>query len=406
MENRELSIRSLLHGTAPACGSLLHEITCGVSPLIDFLESHYLNDYIPKGGSKIKLITGRPGAGKSHFLNLIADTAFKRDFVTAQLNAGNVRLDDFKEFYLAILKQIDLPSILKGCADSIIREMGYSPDDIRPGITFIDYLAERHEADAINKNALRRQLRECFTANPILDNCFAACCSLLTGDLLGYPSLDGPDKSIVLGSLYGEKGIRASQLRNLGISPTKLTRFNARHMLRSLCELVHISGSKGLLVTVDDVEQLLDKSTEHVIRYTKMRREDAYESIRQLIDDIDSMQYVMFFFSFDRELIDDENSGMKSYQALWMRVQNEIVSKRFNSFADILDLDRYADERYTPDDLCEMSYKLAAVLQENGYEAAPIDTQTALALMEASLYGGLGLPYLVNRKVIGGIEYV
>ena len=196
-------------------------------------------------------------------------------------------------------------------------------------------------------------------------------------------------------------------MRAVGITPSKVTKYNARYLLRSLAELVHMSGFSGMLIAVDDLERLMNRSAEEVIRYTKMKREDAYESIRQLIDDIDNMHYLLFILSFDRELIDHESYGLKSYQALWMRIQNEIVSKRMNRFGDILDLDRLADQVYTPEILREMSEKLADVLASNGIPAAAISEADAEELEEAALYGSLGLPYLVNRKVLtGGADHV
>ena len=35
------------------------------------------------------------------------------------------------------------------------------------------------------------------------------------------------------------------------------------------------------------------------------------------------MHHIMFVYAFDRELFDNENAGVKSYQALWMRIQSE-----------------------------------------------------------------------------------
>jgi hypothetical protein len=134
----------------------------------------------------------------------------------------------------------------------------------------------------------------------------------------------------------------------------------------------------------------------------RMRREDTYESIRQLIDDIDSMRYVLFLMCFDRVLMDDESCGMKSYQALWMRVQSEVVSTRFNRFADIIDLDRYADEYYTAPVLAEMSKKLADALAGAGYAATPLTEADTQDIIERGQYGGLGLPYLMNRHLVEG----
>ena len=396
------SVRNLMDGRAPGCGDVLHKISCGTDFLVDFLSKHYLESYIPEGGSKIKFLTGRSGAGKTHMLQLLTDSARTNQFLAVNLSANEVWLHDFRELYLSILKQCDLEEVLLHCAEEIIREMGYDPAEISHGKTLIDHLAERNEADPLSKNIIRTSLRQRFTQNPVMDNCFAACCALLVGDLLGYPVLDSSSRELILSFLHGDRTVKASQLRAIGISPSKVTKYNARHLLRSLSALIRMSGYAGLFVAVDDMECLLNRSSQSLIHYTKAKREDAYESIRQLIDDIEDMQYLFFLLSFDRELMDNENSGLKSYQALWMRIQNEVVSRRFNRFADILDLDRFADEIYSADVLCEMSEKLATLFQGYGIPASPIAVHEADELADAALYGNLGLPYLVNRKVLAG----
>ncbi len=83
-----------------------------------------------------------------------------------------------------------------------------------------------------------------------------------------------------------------------------------------------------------------------------------------------------------------------------MRIQNEVVSTRFNRFADIIDLDRYAEEFYTEDVLIEMSGKIAQVLSDYGRPAKILDKEKAGGLLERSKFGGIGLPYLVVREVL------
>ena len=398
------SIQALAEGRAPEEAGLLDRVTAGVGSLTDFLTKQYLEEFIARGGSKLKFVTGRKGAGKAHLSNVLLARARERGFVTVRFSAGNIWLHDFREIYLEILRQCGLETILKHCADSIIREMNYDPQQIRPGQKFIDFLAERQEADAISKSTIRAALRTRFTQNPLMDNCFASCCSLLTGNLLGYPSLEPSGKDAVLHCLFGDKSVKLAQLRALGISPARITKFNSRHMLRSLSELIHQSGRAGLVVVIDDMETLLSANVNNPVRYTKMRREDAYESIRQLIDDMDSMQYLLWVCCFDRSLIDDETAGLKSYQALWMRIQNEVIGSRFNSFADMLDLDRLADMIYTPETLCEMSRRLADALREGGVEARYLSEPEADNLLQRALYGGIGLPLLVNRAVTGNLR--
>ena len=110
----------------------------------------------------------------------------------------------------------------------------------------------------------------------------------------------------------------------------------------------------------------------------------------------------MFMLCFDRELIDNENAGVKSYQALWLRIQNEVISTRFNAFADIVDLDRYGEETYTPEQLVSMSEKLARELNQAGIEAYPLDERKAGVLLERAAFGQLGIPYMMNRMTLEG----
>ena len=114
----------------------------------------------------------------------------------------------------------------------------------------------------------------------------------------------------------------------------------------------------------------------------------------QLIDDIDSMKNIMFVYAFDRELIDNENAGLKSYQALWMRIQNEIVGERFNRFSDMVDLDRLALQEYTPDVIISISESLASL--QNNLSLAPLTKESALEIASQARTGAVGIPQLIQ----------
>ncbi|MDR3307722.1 MAG: ATP-binding protein, partial [Coriobacteriales bacterium] len=212
--------------------------------------------------------------------------------------------------------------------------------DIPEGMCFTDLLQTNNSFDPLTKREIRTQLSELFFNNRGIDNNFALASALITSGYLGYPALDPESEAQLLSWLSGEKGVRIATLRKLGLSPSRITRHNARHMLCSLLEVVRIAGFAGIAVAVDDLEMLIETSVLEEVRYTKMRREDAYESIRELIDGIDTLGCFMIVFAMDRSLLEDETKGLKSYQALWMRIQNEISSDKVNRFADIIDLEK------------------------------------------------------------------
>lgn len=379
-------------GTVPDSPSA--PLSCGIEFLTDFWEEKYLREYVKNGGSKIKFITGRPGSGKTHFLRLMTSIAAKENYKTVWFSAKDVWMHDFKEVYVEILHQSDLPDCLELLGRQVIQDMGFDYNEIPTGMKFFDYLSENGMGDAMNKREIRTLLKQMFLDNSMLDNNFALACSMLTGSFLGYPILEDTSRDMLLAWLEGDRTVKLSQLRSLGFYPSRITKFNARHMLRSLAEVIRLSGFSGLFIAVDDLEILISRSSLEPVHYTKMKREDTYESIRQLIDDIDSMRNIMFVYGFDRELMDHENAGLKAYQALWMRIQNEIVGERFNRFADMVDLDLLAAQEYTPDVIIAMSESIAHV--KKNITAAPLDLESAREIAAQARTGAVGIPRLIQ----------
>lgn len=214
------------------------------------------------------------------------------------------------------------------------------------------------------------------------------------GSILGYPVLEDQNRDLLLAWLEGDRSIKLSQLRALDFYPSRITKYNARHMLRSLAEVIRMGGYSGLFIAIDNLEILISRSSLEPVHYTKMKREDTYESIRQLIDDIDSMKNIMFVYAFDRELADNENAGLKSYQALWMRIQNEIVGERFNRFSDMVDLDQLAAQEYTPDVIISISESLANV--QKNLSVSPLDREKAEQIAAQARMGAVGIPRLIQ----------
>ena len=362
-EQQEI-LKHLLLSEAAGPNAVTEELSVGIRFLSDFWSRHYLEEYIPHGGSKIKFVTGRSGSGKTHLLDMLSYRAGQLGYIVVRISAREFMLHDFREVYLEILRHIDLDELLNGCAQAILREMLPNADERPADMSFKDFLVSQRQLDVITRGEMRDLLRKYFLNNPALDNNFGLCCSQLVGDLLGLASCDEETQDILRRWIYGDKELKSRMLRTFGMAAYGITKYNARHLLRSLCWLVQFGGRPGILVAVDHLETILNLSGLDEMKYTSLRRINTYESIRQLIDDIDFMKNILFVFAFDRELMDNEKIGLPSYSALWMRIQNEIVSPRFNAFTDIANLDKLAEQEYSPDTLTEITRRMAALLPE------------------------------------------
>ena len=395
----QAAVSRLKSGIAPGHAGIIGDITVGIDFLTGFWKDKYLSGYIPGGGSRIQFLTGRQGSGKTHLIEYFLSQA--GNYITVSFSARKAWIHDFKEIFFEAMRQCDFEGCLRLCGETIVAELGFSPKEYDG--SFLDYLTSIGANDPITKREIRLQLNKKFMQNPLMDNNFAYACAILAGGQLGHPLLEDPSRDALLGWLAGDKEVKLSTLRNLGLSPVRISRHNARHMLRSLIEVIKMAGYDGLIVAVDDLDILVSHDSLEDIRYTRQKRDDVYESLRELIDEIDTLRNVFFLFAFDRKLLDDEGIGIKSYQALWFRIQNEIQSDRMNRFSNMIDLDRLPV--YDVRSIMEMSSRVAALLNATGERPArPISEDAANDLLSRAGFSELSLPRRVVLATIGHPE--
>ncbi len=383
-------------GKVPSDKDFLRSITVGLDKVSSFIDREYLKSYIKEGGSKIKFITGKKGAGKTHLTKLLSFAAEDDGYIVVELDSRDLLLSDLTFLYLEILKRIDFDDLVKRSAINMVRSLGYdySADC---GKKFRDWLSDSDSFSFYRKQELRDALESFYHANPNLDYNFGQVVSFLASVFLGEISTNKEAQEISKKWLYVEKDLKLSQLRNSGLAGYKINKLNARVMIKSIAELVHLAGYNGLFVSIDNLDSLISSSSLNPVKYTKMKRDDAYEAIRELIDDIDVFKYFFLVFSFNRSLIDNEKNGIKSYQALWLRIQNEIVSSRVNLYTDLLDLDKINSFIYTEQSILEMNERQREMLSSYHVAALQMTEDKAKELLKEAKYGGVSLPLLVNR---------
>lgn len=392
---------ALVEGKVPSDGAALRAITVGTDKIAAFWRDRYLREYIPAGGSKIKFLTGKKGSGKSHLLALLSLDSAEEGYATVNISARDVKLNDITNLFTAVVSSFDLSEIAKGIAKAIASELGYDiSESERKGQTLFSWLEDAGELDGYLKQEFRTSVKKKLTGNPRIDANLGNAFGILTGEALGSIEPDKASKEVLRRWLTADKTLKLSEIKPLGLAPCKISKTNARGMLSSFAEILRLSGKKGLFVAVDDLDALLNTSSLEKVRYTKMQRDDTYECIRQLIDDIDNFRYSMFVFAFDKSLETNERFGLKTYQALWMRIQNEILSDRVNLFSDLLDLDTATGQLYTVDAVLEMNTKLRRWLDQYDICTKGVDREYAEELIRRSNYGSVSLPLLVNQATI------
>ena len=299
------------------------------------------------------------------------------------------------------MEHVDTAMLAKRIASAVAAKLGHDWK-AEDGKSFQDYLSDSGRGDSLVSAEIKTELRRSLLGNSHIDHNMATVFSLLAGVHLGCFELSGAEIDLADRWLAGDTSMKVKELKTIGLAPYKIDKYNARNMLRSLAELLHMAGFSGMLITFDNVETIVTGKREMGVNYTKKRRDDTYESIRDIVDDIDNFRYTMFIFAFDRILLDDEKNGLKTYQALWLRIQNEIVSSRLNLFQDLLDLDRANEELLTVQAVVEMSKNMARLLSDSSVQARVLSEDEARQLLANAKNGSISVPLMVSRKTMEG----
>ena len=343
--DKRLVLENLRLGLPPGSPYALEALTVTLRhDIFAFWISRYLEDFIAAGGSKVKFLLGNPGSGKTHALLLLQHKARMMNYIDVFIDARSVRLHQFNTIYQAVMESVDIENLVRVYSAGLVGKLGYQAEaqDMLPGPgAFFNLAVNRGRAEESLRRDIHEQLEALHQDRKIHHHVATAFTHLCT-DYLGSRPLEYEQRENLIQWLKG-RIIPAKDLRKLHIF-SRIDKFNARYMLGSLAHLAKRCGYLGFYVAVDGLETLLEKDENGRSRYGRTARNEVYESLRQLIDDFVEFEGVFFVFAARPEILHDEKAGLKSYEALWMRVQNEVTGSRVNLFADMVNQDMLVRE--------------------------------------------------------------
>lgn len=378
------------NGTPPQYG--FQHFTAGIEPYIDVIDKEYLATYIRDGGSAFKLVVGVYGGGKTHFLYTVRDLAWKHDYVVSyvSLSAGESPFHKLDKVYAAIVRGLQPPltpdelltPFESGMRAFLLRwhakqqeelsKQGFQNEDLHYELnSFADTLAG---TDSISfSNAIKSAFRSLTDAR---DKDFDQICQWLSG----------------------EGGI-TKDLQLFGISE-KIDKSTASTMLRSLVQWIGYIGFSGMVILLDEAEQVPSLSSK--------QRELLLSNLREIIDECAHTHFpkVMIFYA-----VPDENfleGKTQIYEALRQRLST-VFEDEVNPTGVKIQLEKTISEPM--EFLRSVGQKLSIV-----YEAAYGVTLNSEALHRTvedvarsaheERYGDIGYRRLFVQRLIRGLHYV
>ncbi len=264
-------------GTPPEYG--VEFFTAGIDFYLRAIEEEYLESYIPTGRSAFRLVIGDYGGGKTHFLYMVRDIAWKHNYAVSyiSLSPGECPFNKLELVYKAVMSNLMYPmtqeELMKpyerGIDAFVRRWFTIKNEELHDKDAL---LAELNALHGIESSSFQNAVKYAFIA--LMDNL--------------------PDYDKIIQWLKGEEIDRATRDK-YGITE-HVDKTTAFRLLRSLAQWIRAIGYTGLVLLFDEAERGVSIATSR-------EREQALDNLRQIIDECGNSRLpsTMIFYAIPDE---------------------------------------------------------------------------------------------------------
>jgi hypothetical protein len=360
-------------------------------------------------GSVVRWIKGRYGHGKTHLFARLMAMAYQRNWITSyvqiSLPGQGVEFARFNDVYSAIVRNCL-------CREMIEEDEGRVNPGRTPGWEWIldkwfDGLRSQAGARRGEVSFLVMQdvINQTVTAIQRKWAIYGSFAEALRQYARARAEQDEQWLTILLQWFRGEDvhargGEVRKRLRDAGISES-LNKRNAKEMLRCLSAFIKYRNFGGLLIMLDEVE--------NVLHSTPVARRTAYTTLRELIDNVDDRHGMMStcFYAAGTPDLFESAKGFSEYEALAERVLLAAGSNS-NPLAPLVDLTQFP---LTRTDYAELSLRMIDLYEVAKKTQVPGTMKNVLAeLLNSSVAGNPDLSprawvRLVADKLDGALTH-
>jgi hypothetical protein len=304
---------------------------------VAFIGREYLGTYVPAGGAAVKFAAATTEVGRAELRQQLATTTAAYGFQLATLNAAEVRLHHLERLFHAVAAQMDWAGLARAYLERMLQARGLrfpaAPEPLSAA-----RLAELNAAPEMLlrtdlRHALERALFEDYAMSREFRLAMLALCAAQL-DPTDNPALEASIHAWLRGELRLVSEVKRALIFQ------KIARHNARHMLFSLAHWLTLAGKSGLVLILD-VARYAEavRPVERVAGnyYSTSATMDLYEVLRELIDATDEAHACLVAVLVGRDFLQDDRRGVRSYQALYFRIWDEVYDRdRENPFSSLV----------------------------------------------------------------------
>jgi len=304
----------------------------------------YLQRFVGQGGAAVKFVVTPSDRDRELVRDHLFSVSQEERFTFVSVDAKDTKVHMMDKLFHHVAKKIPWDALAGQFVRRLLQDNGYhvpaAPS--RCSLAGIAQLNERAEP------LLRRDLntwleRAIYRDTQMCQEFRLAMIRLCLGQMDSEsesPFMTEPIKSWLQGDLRQLSALKEALIFQ------KIVRTNARYMFTSLARWLRVVGQPGLVLTLDLGRCLLPKTVDSSegFSYGVSATLDAYEMLRQFIDGTDELEGVLLVVLTPPEFLTDSRRGLNRYEALKLRIWDEVRDRRYqNPLGALIRLTSYGE---------------------------------------------------------------
>ncbi len=306
-----------------------------------FLGTEYLDEFVAGGGSTVKFVVPADEETASAFSAALRARSVAAGYVSFRVDAVATRIHMMDQVFFDIARKTDWTGLARRSVRGALGEAGYPVVPDEDDLT-VEAVAARHGVDATElARDVNRHLQQRVMVDYAMVREFRVAMLRLCQAELATGQVSESERTAVLDWLTGD--LRQMSLLKSALIFRRTGRHNARELLFSLAHWLGVNGATGIVLELDVRRLGFARRPQPEERdgfyYTKAALLDAYELLRQLVDNTDELARCCIVVIAAPEFLTDDNRGVSAYQALKLRIYDEVRDRtRDNPYSSLLRL--------------------------------------------------------------------
>jgi hypothetical protein len=293
------------------------------------ISNEYLSNFIKHGGAAVKFAVPMDDVDQSKLMDMLRQSSIDENYQFTFVDAVSTKIHMIDKVFHEIARQVDWDELSYVFVKKFFLENDYHLPELREDFNLQRIAALNKREEKFLRKEIHSWLEQEIFHDFEMSQEFRIAMIRLCLDQLDAGAPTAYLSNAVKEWLRGE--LRLISTLKEALIFQKIARHNARHMLFSLAHWLRVNGKSGLVIALDISRYLIStrsKDPDAGFFYSIPAVLDAYELLRQFIDGTDEMESCLVVVVATKDFLIDDKRGINRYDALKLRIWDEVRDKR------------------------------------------------------------------------------